>query len=152
LGALTLVYADSGRHYTDEDLSLAQDMARRAATAVQNARLHAEVRRASESKDEFLAMLAHELRNPLGAVKNGLELLERSREDPQQRERALAVLRRQVEHQARLVDDLLDVSRLTRGILQLHLERLDLVRLAREALEDHRPSLEAAGLEGLAEL
>jgi PAS domain S-box-containing protein len=102
---------------------------------------------ADRRKDEFLAMLAHELRNPLGAISNSLEVLESSQASGATRQRAMAVLKRQVQHQARLVDDLLDTSRITRGRLELHRQRLDLVRLVREAADDYRTSLEETRLE-----
>jgi PAS domain S-box-containing protein len=106
----------------------------------------AELDRAAQEKDTFLAMLAHELRNPLAASSNALHVLGEPGVPERTRERATEVLARQIRHQTRLVDDLLDVSRITRGLVELHCERLDLVHLAREAGEDHRFPLERAGL------
>jgi PAS domain S-box-containing protein len=109
-------------------------------------RLYEEAREAARSKDEFLAMLAHELRNPLSAVSNALYVL-RLAPDDATRERAYEVLERQVQHQTRMVDDLLDVSRITRGKVELRRAPLELVGLVRNTAEDHRSSLEAAGLQ-----
>ncbi len=112
-------------------------------------RLHryvAELAEAGHQKDQFLAMLAHELRNPLGSASNALYLLERSDPDSPQAARARAVLRRQFTHQQRMVDDLLDVSRIQRGKVDLQQTRIDLSGLLREALEDQRPALAEAGL------
>jgi PAS domain S-box-containing protein len=116
-------------------------------------RLEDELRRRAEAleeagrqKDQFLAMLAHELRNPLAPILNALHILQQSRTTPAARGQTLGMLERQVRHLSRLVDDLLDVSRVTRGQVQLRRERLDLGRLARTAAEDHRPVLEKVGL------
>lgn len=115
--------------------------------------LEAELRRRAEElgeadrrKDQFLATLAHELRNPLGAISNALHLLQSSGAGEAVRQRAMGVLERQVRQQARLVDDLLDVSRVSRGKVELRCERLDLRWLAEDAVTDHRPVLDAAGL------
>jgi signal transduction histidine kinase len=95
-------------------------------------------------KDEFLAMLAHELRNPLGAIANASYVLEQTVDGGQQ-ERAAAVVKRQVQHLVRMIDDLLDVSRITRGKVELKREPLDLVEVVRQAIEGTRPALEARG-------
>ncbi len=105
-----------------------------------------ELAEADRRKDAFLAMLAHELRNPLGAISNAVSILESARQE-RPRSRAMKVLRRQVDHQARLVNQLLDVSRITRNLIELHLEELDLVQLVRDTVEDFRASSEAQHLE-----
>lgn len=107
-----------------------------------NARLAEAARR----KDEFLAMLAHELRNPLAPVLNGLHILGLSEADRRTIEQARGMIERQIYHLKRLVDDLLDVSRITRGRVQLRRERLDLAQLIRTAAEDRRPVIEQAGM------
>ncbi|HKB37562.1 MAG TPA: GAF domain-containing protein [Gemmataceae bacterium] len=81
LGVLTFVTAESGRRFTETDQSLAEDLAHRAAVAVENARLYSEAKEADRRKDEFLAMLAHELRNPLAPIQNALSILEGGNED-----------------------------------------------------------------------
>lgn len=96
-------------------------------------------------KDEFLAMLAHELRNPLGAMSNALELLERGDIGPDVEQRARAMIRRQIEQEVRLVDDLLDVSRITRGAIVLKKDRVDLVGLVVDVLAATRHVIEARG-------
>jgi signal transduction histidine kinase/ActR/RegA family two-component response regulator len=145
LAVMTFLAAESSRTYGPEELALAEDFARRAAITFDNARLYREVREAAQRKDEFLMMLAHELRNPLASVVNALHLLRR-RDDPGTRERARGVMERQVHHLTHLIDDLLDVSRITRGKILLHYERLDLATLVRDCTEDHRPALDAASL------
>jgi signal transduction histidine kinase len=113
-------------------------------------RLAAELRARAETlaemdrrKDEFLAMLAHELRNPLGAIANASYILEQLAPAETQLERAVAIIRRQIQHLVRMVDDLLDVSRITRDKVELRRERLDLGEVVRNALETTRPLAEA---------
>jgi PAS domain S-box-containing protein len=99
---------------------------------------------ADRRKDEFLAMLGHELRNPLAPIRNALHLLSLERKDWGTVGRVREIMERQVGHLVRLVDDLLDVARITQGKVSLQRERLDLVKLARECAADHQPRFEAA--------
>jgi PAS domain S-box-containing protein len=101
------------------------------------------VAEAARRKDEFMAMLAHELRNPLAPLRNALHILQLRGTDPGVLEQARGMMDRQVTHLGRLVDDLLDVSRLTTGQVQLRRERLDLARLTRQAAADRRTAYEA---------
>jgi signal transduction histidine kinase len=101
---------------------------------------------ADRRKDEFLAVLGHELRNPLAPLRNALEVLRLRGTDPGTLEWVQGVLERQVGHLARLVDDLLEVSRIARGKVTLQSQRVDLAALVGHAVEDHRPALEEAGL------
>jgi PAS domain S-box-containing protein len=94
-------------------------------------------------RDEFLAMLAHELRNPLAPISAAAELLALSRGDARATERASAVIIRQVQHMTGLVDDLLDVSRVTRGQIELTLRELDVHGVVAEATEQVRPLIDA---------
>ena len=103
------------------------------------------LREASRRKDEFLAMLGHELRNPLAPIRNALEVL-RLRSDLETVTWAVDISRRQIGHLSRLVDDLLDVSRIIRGKIRLQPGRLDLAALARAAAEDHRAAVGDARL------
>jgi signal transduction histidine kinase len=101
---------------------------------------------ADRAKDEFLAMLAHELRNPLGAMSNAVQLFKQLGLPDPRMERAQEIIERQVEHQRRMLDDLLDVSRVARGKITLHPVALELARLVRDVAEDHRHNLEAGRL------
>ena len=94
-------------------------------------------------KDEFLAMLAHELRNPLAPIRNALHVLAVDDSDPARRSMLRRLMERQVDHMVRLVDDLLEASRLSRGMITLHLERIDLRNAVRNALEQSRPLIDA---------
>ena len=146
LGVLTLAMAESARRYGPRDLEVATQLADRAALAVGQARLfedtlHArtEAERANRAKDEFLAMLGHELRNPLAPILTALELMKTRAPTVLERERA--VLERQVKHLVTLVDDLLDVSRIARGKVELAKERVDLADTVGKALELAGPVL-----------
>lgn len=93
---------------------------------------------ADRRKTEFLAVLSHELRNPLGSIRNGVYVLGRTEPSGEQARRAYAVIERQIAQLTRLVDDLLDITRITRGKIRLHEERVDLNELVRATMEDHR--------------
>jgi signal transduction histidine kinase/PleD family two-component response regulator len=115
---------------------------RQAAEALDNARLYQENREANRRKDEFLAMLAHELRNPLAPILNALHILRLSGTDSEDAEKARETAERQVRHMVRLVDDLLDVSRITRGKIELRKEPVELAGVVARAVESSRPLLD----------
>ncbi|MEZ0606025.1 ATP-binding protein [Paraburkholderia sp. IW21] len=98
---------------------------------------------ADHQKDEFLAMLAHELRNPLAAISNGLEIWERKDVDAATELSARNAAKRQLKHEIGLVDDLLDVSRITRGIIKLKVEPIDLVQIVRHGAATMRAEIDA---------
>jgi PAS domain S-box-containing protein len=100
------------------------------------------LRNADRRKDEFLATLAHELRNPLAPISMGLELLELSADDRLSAGPVRSMMRRQVDHMVRLIDDLLDVSRITRGKLELRKSQVDLRDIVRDAVEATQPLIE----------
>ncbi len=102
-----------------------------------------ELRQASLRKDEFLAMLAHELRNPLAPISSAAQLLLLANPDPARVHKAGDIILRQVRHLTDLVDDLLDVSRVTRGLVQIERVDLDLKDVLHSAIEQARPLMEA---------
>jgi PAS domain S-box-containing protein len=104
------------------------------------------LRTADRRKDQFLAMLAHELRNPLTPIRNALHILAAPAASVDTRERARRIIERQFAHLVRMVDDLLDVSRIVRGRIELRREPCDLRALLLETVDDHRENLESAGL------
>lgn len=147
LGALAAFQAESDRRFNEDDCALLVDLGRRAALALDNARLYADAQAArsqaetaNRAKDEFLAMLGHELRNPLAPIVTALHLMARRSGDESAMERR--IIERQVTHLLRLVDDLLDVSRIARGKIQLQHERVDLKAVVERALELTQPALE----------
>jgi len=101
------------------------------------------LREADRSKDEFLAMLAHEIRNPLAPIRTAVQLLKVETLSEAQRVKAREVIERQVEHLVRLIDDLLDVARITRGAITLQRERTDLADVVARAIETSRPLIDA---------
>jgi signal transduction histidine kinase/CheY-like chemotaxis protein len=151
LGALAALQAESDRQFSEDDCALLVELAQRAALALDNARLYADAQAAraqSETanrvKDEFLAMLGHELRNPLAPIVTALHLMARRGGQESAMERR--IIERQVAHLLRLVDDLLDVSRIARGKIQLSLERLRIQSVVDRALEITQPALERRAL------
>ena len=106
-----------------------------------------ELAAANRRKDEFLATLSHELRNPLAPLRNGLQVMKLSRNNGEVVEQARAMMDRQLSQLVRLVDDLLDVSRITQGKVALRKERLDLKAVINAAMETSRPAIEQAGHE-----
>ncbi len=137
-GAITFVYAGSDRRYTPRDLELAEELARRAALIIERRWLEEQAAHANRMKDEFLATISHELRTPLQAILGYASMLERgTARDPA---RAIAAIVRNTAAQMRLVEDILDVSRITSGKLRLAMSHVDLAAAIRAALESIRPA------------
>jgi len=114
-----------------------------ASAGIENATFYKQLREQDRRKDEFLATLAHELRNPLAPLRNGLALLERTRA-LEGTEKVREMMSRQVAHMVRLIDDLLDVSRITTGKVQLRPQLVDVRSIIDAALEVSRPAIERA--------
>ncbi|MCT7981929.1 PAS domain S-box protein [Laspinema sp. A4] len=143
LGAISFAIAESGRRYKAEDLMLAEELARRAGFAIDNARLYRDSQEANRMKDEFLAIVSHELRTPLNAMLGWAQLLRTRKFDEATTERALETIERNARVQTQLIEDLLDVSRILRGKVALSLEPVDLSVAIASAIESLRPSAEA---------
>ncbi|HEU0033866.1 MAG TPA: ATP-binding protein [Kofleriaceae bacterium] len=146
LGALGLYWQEPGRP-SRETVELAEAIAAFATLGLESLRridAEAEARRLAEeavrAKDEFLALLGHELRNPLAPIVTALHLIKLRGNDPFERERS--VIDRQVHHVVRLVDDLLDVSRITRGAIQLRRAPIELAQIVARGLEAASPLIE----------
>jgi signal transduction histidine kinase/CheY-like chemotaxis protein len=122
---------------------LEREMNERLAVAQERLHLVDQLREADRRKDEFLATLAHELRNPLAPLSNALELWEFAKNNPQQLEELRGMMQRQVRQMTRLIDDLLDVSRISRGKISLRTERVELHTLVTTALESVKPIIGA---------
>jgi signal transduction histidine kinase/DNA-binding response OmpR family regulator len=143
LGAMTFALGPSGRPYSAFDLALADDLAGRAAIALDNARLYHDIQESDRHKNEFLAMLAHELRNPLAPIRNASQIIRLRGPVHPDVSQAEDMIDRQVQHLARLVDDLLDISRITRGQIQLQTEPVDAATVVARAVEVSKPLLDA---------
>jgi PAS domain S-box-containing protein len=141
LGAIALTSSAAGRRFASDDLALAGELARRAGLAVENAQLYRDAQDASRLKDEFLATVSHELRTPLTAILGWLHLLRTGR--PAQVARAIDTIERNALAQARIVDDVLDVSRIITGKLRLEIEPVNLADVLRAAVDTVRPAAEA---------
>jgi signal transduction histidine kinase len=141
-GLLILVTAESGRTYGADDLLLAQDLASRAVVALENARLYRQVQEALRLRDELLALVSHDLKNPLGVIQLQAELLQRRLEGsaeaaPERTRERLAQITASATTMARLIEDLLDVARLHLGAtLALNRHPTDLVALVRRQVLD----------------
>jgi signal transduction histidine kinase/DNA-binding response OmpR family regulator len=137
LGTLALALGE--RRFGPADLALADDLADRAAVFLDNARLHRDIQDANRRKNEFLSMLAHELRNPLAPIRNATEILRRQGPHEATLDWAREVIDRNVHQLSRLVDDLLDVSRITRGKIRLQREPVEMAAVVAQAVEISQP-------------
>ncbi|HZP85733.1 MAG TPA: ATP-binding protein [Burkholderiales bacterium] len=118
-------------------------LARQAADLIEQRQAQEALREADRRKDEFLATLAHELRNPLAPIRAGLHALQLGGLERDEAQRVFETMNRQMKHLVRLVDDLLEVSRITRGKIELHKERIDLMEVVEHAVEISRPLIDA---------
>ena len=149
LGEVKAVIALVGnalRRFGPTDLSLAEDLARRAALAMDNARLYHEAHDANRAKDEFLATVSHELRTPLNAILGWTRLLREESLDKATVTRALETIERNGRSQAQLIEDILDASRIITGKLRLISEPVELVSVIRAALDAIRPTANTKGI------
>jgi signal transduction histidine kinase/DNA-binding response OmpR family regulator len=139
---LLMVDESSTRRYQHADIAMFESVAWRSAIALTNSRLYHEIERADQQKNRFLSMLAHELRNPLAPIRSAVDVLQLSGDNPKDIEWARDVIDRQVDHLIRLVDDLLDISRVTLGKIRLHMEQLEAADLVNASVELSRPWIE----------
>ena len=143
LVAMMAVHQASPREWTAQDIAIVAEVVDRCWAHIERVRDNAMLREQDRRKDEFLATLAHELRNPLAPMKYAVEILRMSK-DGAIAANARDIIDRQTRHMARLIDDLLDVSRINRGLIELRRETVDLRALMLEAVETARPALDAA--------
>ena len=146
LGAMTLVMMGSGRCYSDRDLPTAVELARRAAIAIENARLYGVAQQANRAKDEFLATLSHELRTPLTAILGWAQLLTLGGLDPSATRVAVETIESSARTQATLIDDMLDLSRIVTGKFALRQELVDVRSAAEGAVQTVGLAAKAKGI------
>jgi PAS domain S-box-containing protein len=140
LGALTLVTSSSGRRFEIGDLSLAADLARRAAVVVEHARLFHEAQQATRARDDVLAVVAHDLRNPLNTVTMAIGLmLETTPVENVQERRQVEIVRRAADRMNRMIQDLLDVKRMESGRLSIEAKPESAASLVNDTVEMLRP-------------
>ncbi|HEY2514687.1 MAG TPA: ATP-binding protein [Polyangiaceae bacterium] len=135
-----------GRGRSRVALIALEDVTQRRAEEARRVDAENALRTANARKDEFMAMLAHELRNPLGPMRSGLFVLQRAAPGSAKARHAQEVLERQLVHLSRLLDDLLDVSRIARGKIVLQRSPVELRALVRRTLDDLRPGFESSGI------
>ncbi|MEO8875789.1 MAG: ATP-binding protein, partial [Polyangiaceae bacterium] len=150
IGALTLAYGESQRRYTEADLKLANELARRAAAAIDNAHLYelsqterSRAESATRAKDELVAMVSHELRTPLNAILGWVRLLKNGSVPESKVRHAFDVIERNADAQAKLVADLLDISRVITGKMRINPSQLDFGNVVEMAVEGQRPAADA---------
>jgi signal transduction histidine kinase/CheY-like chemotaxis protein len=154
LGVISFIAAESGRSYDQTDLSMAEELARRASLAIENARLYrnaqqaqAQAEAANRVKDEFLAVLSHELRTPLNPILGWAKLLRTRSFDQKAADRALDIIERNAKLQTQLIEDLLDISRILQGKVRLDTCPINLAMIIEAGLETVRLSAEAKGIQ-----
>src|SRR5262249_50560308 len=146
LGVISFLTVRSGRRFERLDLGLVEELARRAALAMDNAELYQRAEEASRAKDEFLATVSHELRTPLAAILGWTRLLRRGGLSSEKHARALDTLGGSARAQTRLVEDLLDVSRIVSGKTRLNVETANLARIVEAAVDSVRPAADGRGV------
>jgi PAS domain S-box-containing protein len=144
VGLIQVAGKEDGEFSEGDEAALVQ-LAHIASVAIANAQLYGELREQDRRKDEFLALLAHELRNPLAPLRNGLQVMRLAAGDPGAVAQTRAMMERQLGHMVRLIDDLLDVSRISRNKMELRRARVLLADVVSSAVETARPLIDAAG-------
>jgi signal transduction histidine kinase/DNA-binding response OmpR family regulator len=142
-GALVLRFDNPRRRFGPADIAMAQEIAGRAATALDNARMYQTICEGERRKDEFLAMLGHELRNPLAAITNAAELMNMLEPSDPSFDEARDIVRKQASLMKRLVDDLLDVSRIASGRIQLQKTKVEVREVVHRVVEAMGPLFES---------
>ncbi|WP_225896403.1 response regulator [Amazonocrinis nigriterrae] len=147
LGAITLLTTQPNHRYSNTNLAMAEALAHRAATAIDNAQLYQQALEANRIKDEFLAVLSHEIRTPLNPILGWTKLLRTHKLDQNKTAFALETIERNALLQTKLIEDLLDISRILRGKLSLNICPVDLATIIRAAMETVRLAAEAKSIQ-----
>jgi len=143
LGTLILGMGPSRRRFGPADIELAENLASRAAVFLENARLYQQIIDADRRKNEFLSMLAHELRNPMAPIQNAVEILNSLDAPGDELKWIKGVIDRNVRQLARLVNDLLDISRITQGKIHVEKEPVKVTDIVDQAVEISRPLIDS---------
>jgi PAS domain S-box-containing protein len=146
LGALTFALSDSRRHFTETDLAFGEELGRRAAAAIENARLYSAAQAANQAKDDFLATLSHELRTPMTAVLGWSRMLKMGLSADETAE-AIEAIDRSASVQMKLIEDILDMSRIMAGKMRIDALPVDVCAIAQSALATVHPAAAAKGVE-----
>jgi PAS domain S-box-containing protein len=142
-GVISFIGAETKPRFDERDVALFEELARRAAVAVDNSRLYSQAQEANRAKDEFLANLSHELRTPMTAIVGWSHLLQITELDAADMRVGIDTIRQSAQAQSKMIDDLLDVSRVVSGKLHLNVATVDVAAIAEEAAATLRPAAAA---------
>ncbi|MDZ8071047.1 MAG: ATP-binding protein [Nostoc sp. DedQUE08] len=142
LGTILFASAQPERHYTTVDLEMAEELAQRAAFAIENAQLYQQAQEANRIKEEFLAIVSHELRTPLNSMLGWVQLIRTRKWDEATTSKALEIIERNAKLQRKLIEDILDISRIVQGQIRLNIRKIDLVPIIQAAIEAVLPTSE----------
>lgn len=140
--AAMAIHQTTPRFWQADEIQLVSTVVARCWEALERARVVEQLRDADRKKDDFIALLAHELRNPLAPVRNGLQILHLATDQPEVARAAREMMDRQLGHMVRLIDDLLDVSRISRNKMELRRDRVTLSEVIQTAVETARPAID----------
>lgn len=147
LGTMTFVASEVTHRYSTRDLALAEDLARRVALAIENAKAHREAQEANRIKDEFLAVLSHELRSPLNPILGWVTLLRSRKLSQEKTASALEAIERNAKLQVQLIEDLLDISRILQGKINLSVTAVNLATVVEAAIDTVKLAAEAKSIQ-----
>ncbi|MFN6531244.1 ATP-binding protein [Nostoc sp. ChiSLP03a] len=142
LGTILFASAQPERYYTTVDLEMAEELAQRAAFAIENAQLYQQAQEANRIKEEFLAIVSHELRTPLNSILGWVQLIRTRKWDEPTTSKALEIIERNAKLQRELIEDILDISRIVQGQIRLNIRKIDFVPIIQAAIEAVLPTSE----------
>ncbi|MHC5857599.1 hybrid sensor histidine kinase/response regulator [Nostoc sp.] len=142
LGTILFASAQPGRHYTIADLEMAEELAQRAAFAIENSQLYQQAQEANRIKEEFLAIVSHELRTPLNSMLGWVQLIRNRKLDERTTSNALETIERNAKLQRKLIEDILDISRIVQGQIHLNIRKVDFVPIIQAAIAAIHPTSE----------
>jgi PAS domain S-box-containing protein len=151
-GTITLIKTQANHSYDYADLAMAEELARRTAIALDNARLYQEAQQANQTKDEFLAIVSHELRNPLNSMLGWSQLLRKQQFEDPTVSRAIEIIERNARLQNKLIEDLLDVSRIIQNRLEISSQPVYLIPIIDAVIETFQPNAKAKEIQILSNL
>ncbi|WP_375473982.1 ATP-binding protein [uncultured Nostoc sp.] len=147
LGTILFASAQPERHYTTVDLEMAEELAQRAAFAIENAQLYQQAQEANRIKEEFLAIVSHELRTPLNSMLGWVQLIRTRKWDEATIAKALETIERNAKLQRKLIEDILDVSRIVQGQIRLNIRKVGLAAVIQAAIEAVHPTSEIKNIQ-----
>ncbi|AVH69117.1 PAS domain-containing hybrid sensor histidine kinase/response regulator [Nostoc sp. 'Lobaria pulmonaria (5183) cyanobiont'] len=147
LGTILFASTQPERHYTTVDLEMAEELAQRAAFAIENAQLYQQAQEANRIKEEFLAIVSHELRTPLNSMLGWVQLIRTRKWDEATISKALETIERNAKLQRKLIEDILDVSRIVQGQIRLNIRKVGLAAVIQAAIEAVHPTSEIKNIQ-----